>query len=85
MFQNRVVVRYEAETATAREDASLSQAIDATQIYLDKVGEVKKKLVYGLGSMRSLSLRSHLSTSFINIPSASKPVQDSQTQAQWDG
>ena len=57
MFHNRVVARYEVETATIREDAYSSQAIDATKIYLDKVGGVKKKLVYDLESMRSLCLQ----------------------------
>ena len=71
MFQNRVIAWYEVETTTSREDASSSQAIDATQIYLDEVGGVKKKLVYGLGSMRSLCLRSHVSSSSINIHSTS--------------
>ena len=37
MFQNHVITRYEAETATAKDDASSSQAINATQIYLDEV------------------------------------------------
>ena len=39
MFKNRIVARYEAETAAAREDASSSQAVVATQINLDEVGE----------------------------------------------
>ena len=51
IFQDRVVARYEAETAAVRDDASSSQSVDATQIYLDEVGGVKKKQVYGLGSM----------------------------------
>ena len=49
MFLNCVVERYEAEIAAAREDAFSSQAVDATQIYLDKVGGVKKKLIYDIG------------------------------------
>ena len=68
IFQDRVVARYEAETATIREDAYLSQSIDVTQIYLDEVGGVKKKQVYGLGSMRSVCLRSQASCSSINMP-----------------
>ena len=55
MFQNCVVARYEAKTIAAREDASSSQAVDATQIYLDEVWGVKKKLVCGLGSMGTYS------------------------------
>ena len=43
MFQNRVVARYEADTLATREDESSSQVADATQIYLDEVGGVKKK------------------------------------------
>ena len=84
IFQNRVVARYEAETAAVREDASSSQSVDATQIYLDEVGGVKEKLVYGLGSMGSVCLRSQTSSSSINMPSTSQPVQESQTQAQED-
>ena len=71
MFHNRVVSRYEVETTTIREDAYSSQAIDATEIYLDKVGGVKKKLIYDLESMRSLCLRSHVSSSSINMSSTS--------------
>ena len=56
IFQDRVVARYEAETATVRDDAFSSQLVDATQIYLDKVGEVKKKQVYDLRSIGSLCL-----------------------------
>ena len=55
MFQNCVVARYEAKTVAAREDASSSQAVDATQIYLDEVWGVKKKLVCGLGSIGTYS------------------------------
>ena len=51
-----VVVKFEAETAAVREDAFLSQSVNATQIYLDEVGGVKKKRVYGLKSMRSVCL-----------------------------
>ena len=79
MFQNHIIARYEAETATAKDDASSSQAINATQIYLDEVRGIKKKLVYGLGSMGSLSLQSHVSSSSINMPSTSQSVQDTQT------
>ena len=82
IFQDRVVARYEAETAVVREDASSSQSVDATQIYLDEVGGVKKKRVYGLGSMGSVCLRYQVSSSSINMPSTSQPVQESQTQAQ---
>ena len=74
MFHNCVVARYEVESVAAREDSSLSQAVDATQIYLDEIGGVKKKLVYGLGSMRSLCLWSHVSFSSINMPSTNQPV-----------
>ena len=84
IFQDRVVARYKAETAAVRDDASLSQSIDATQIYLDEVGGVKKKRVYGLGSMGSVCLRSQTSSSSINMPSTSQPVQESQTHAQED-
>ena len=84
IFQDRVVARYKAETAAIRDDASLSQSIDATQIYLDEVGGVKKKRVYGLGSMGSVCLRSQASSSSINMPSTSLPVQESQTHAQED-
>ena len=58
IFQDHVVVRYEAEIVAVREDASSSQSVDAAQIYLDEVRGVKKKRVYGLGSMGSLYLRS---------------------------
>ena len=75
---------YEAETATVREDASSSQSVDATQIYLDEVRGVKKKRVYGLGSMGSICLQSQASSSSINMPSTSQLVQESQTQAQED-
>ena len=51
---------------------------------LDEVGGVKKKRVYGLGSMGSVCLRSQASSSSINIPSTSQPVQESQTQTQED-
>ena len=84
IFQDSVVARYEAETAVVRDDASSSQSVDATQIYLDEVGGVKKKRVYGLGSMGSVYLRSQASSSSINMPSTSQPVQESQTQAQED-
>ena len=84
IFQDRVVARYEAETAAVSEDASSSQSVDATQIYLDEVGGVKKKRVYGLGSMGSVCLQSQASYSSINMPSTSQPVQESQTQAQED-
>ena len=84
IFQNRVVARYEAETAAVREDGSSSQSVDATQIYLDEVGGVKKKLVYGLGSMGSVCLRSQASSSSINKPSTSQLVQESQTRAHED-
>ena len=84
IFQDRVVAWYEAKTAAVREDASSSQLVDATQIYLDEVGEVKKKRVHGLGSMGSVCLRSQESSSSINMPSTSQPVQESQTQAQED-
>ena len=77
MFQNRVVEKNEAKTPATREDASSSQVTDATQIYLDEVGGVKKKLVYGLRSMRSLCLWSHVSSNSINMPSTSQPIQDS--------
>ena len=80
IFQDRVVARYEAETSAV----SLSQSVDATQIYLDKVRGVKKKRVSGLGSMGSVCLRSQASSSSINMPSTSQPVQESQTQAQED-
>ena len=63
---------------------SASQSVDATQIYLDEVGRVKKKRVSGLGSMGSVCLRSQASSSSINMPSTSQPVQESQTQAQED-
>ena len=61
IFQDRVVARYEAETAFVREDASSSQLVDATKIYLDEVGGVKKKRVYGLGSrdLYAYDLRHH--------------------------
>ena len=72
IFQDRVVERYEAETATVRDDTSLSQSVDATQIYLDEVGGVKKKRVYGLGSMGFVCLRSQASSSSINMPSTSQ-------------
>ena len=75
---------YEVETATIREDGSSSQSVDATQIYLDEVGGVKKKRVYGLGSMGSVCLRSQASSSSINMPSTSQPVQESHTRAQED-
>ena len=84
IFQDRVVARYEAETAAVRDDASSSQSVDATQIYLDEVGGVKKKRIYDLGSMGSVCLRSQASSSSINMPSISQPVQESQTQAQED-
>ena len=84
IFQDRVVARYEAEIATIREDASSSQSVDASQIYLDEVGGVKKKRVYGLGSKGSLCLRSQASSNSINMPSTSHPFQESQTQAQED-
>ena len=71
MFHNLVVGRSEAETVATREDASSSQTVDATQIYLDGVRGVKKKLLYGLGLMRSLCLWSHVSSSSINMPSTS--------------
>ena len=74
IFQDRVVARYEVETEAVREDASSAQSVDATQIYLDEVGRVKKKQVYDLGSMGSLCLRSQASSSSINIPSTSQPV-----------
>ena len=77
MFQNHLVARYETEIVASREDASSSQAVDVPQIYIDEVGEVKKKLVYGLGSMGSLCLWSHVSSNSINIPSTSQSVQDS--------
>ena len=77
IFQDRVVARYEAETAAVREDGSSSQSVDATQIYIDEVGGVKKKRVYGLGSMGSVCLRSQASSSSINMPSTSQPVQES--------
>ena len=70
IFHDRVVARYEAEAAV-REDASSSQLIDATQIYLDEVGGVKKKRVYRLGSMGYVCLRSQASSSSINMPSTS--------------
>ena len=35
-----------------------------------------------LGSMGSLCLQSHISSSSINIPSTSQPIQDSQTHTQ---
>ena len=41
-FQDRVVERYEAETAAVRDDGSSSQSVDATQIYLDEVGESRR-------------------------------------------
>ena len=85
MFQNCVVEIYEAKTIAVRENASSSQVVDATQIYLDEIRRVKKKLVYDLGSMRSLYLRSHVSSSSINMPSTSHPTQDFQTHAQGDG
>ena len=84
IFQDHAVTRYEAETAVVREDASSSQLVDATQIYLDEVGGVKKKRVYGLGSMGSVCLRSQASFSYINMPLTSQLVQESQTQAQKD-
>ena len=84
IFQDRVVTRYEAEIVTVREDASSSHSVDATQIYLDEVGGVKKKRVYGLGSMGFVCLRYQASSSFINMPSTSQPIQESQTQAQED-
>ena len=84
IFQDRVVARYEAKTVVVREDASSSQSVDATQIYLDEVGGVKKKRIYGHGSMRSICLRSQSSSSSINMPSTSQSVQESQTQAQKD-
>ena len=84
IFQDRVVARYETETAAVRNDASSSQSVDATQIYLDEVGGVKKKRVYGLGSMGYVCLRSQASSSSIKMPSTSQPVQESQTQAQED-
>ena len=34
MFQNRIVARYKVETTAAKDDASSSQIVDATQIYL---------------------------------------------------
>ena len=48
-----------------RDDSSSSQSVDATQIYLNEVRGVKKKRVYGLGSMGSLCLRSQASSSSI--------------------
>ena len=84
IFQDRVVAKFEAETLAVREDASSSQSVDATQIYIDEVGGVKKKRVYGLGSMGSICLRSQASSSSINMPSTSQPIQESQTQAQED-
>ena len=77
IFQDRVVARYEAKTVVVREDVSSSQSVDATQIYLDEVGGVKKKRVYGLASMGSVCLRSQASSSSINMPSTSQPVQES--------
>ena len=83
-IHNRVVARHEAKTAVVREDASSSQSVDATQIYLNEVGRVKKKRVYGLGSIGSVCLRSQASSSSINMPSTSQPIQESHTQAQED-
>ena len=74
MFHNRIVARYEAETAATRDDASSSQVVDATQIYLNQFGGVKKKLVYDLRSTESLCLRSHVSSNFINMPSTNQLV-----------
>ena len=74
IFQDRVVARYEVETAAIRKDEFSSQLVDATQMYLDEVGGVKKKQVYDLISMGSLCLRSQASSSSINIPSTSQPV-----------
>ena len=74
IFQDRVVARYETETVVVRDDAFSSQSVNATQIYLDEVGGVKKKRVYGLGLMGSLCLRSQASSSSINKPSTSQPV-----------
>ena len=53
-------------------------------MHLDEVGGVKKKRVYGLGSMRSVCLRSQASSNSVNMPSTSQPVQESQTQTQED-
>ena len=79
-----MVARYEAETAAVREDASSSQSVDATQIYLDEVRGVKNKRVYGLRSMGSVCLQYQASSSYINMPSTSQLVQESLTQAQED-
>ena len=53
-------------------------------MHLDEVGGVKKKGIYGLGSMGSVCLRSQASSNSVNMPSTSQPVQESQTQAQED-
>ena len=53
-------------------------------MHLDEVGGVKKKRVYGLGSMGSVCLRSQASSNSVNMPSTNQPVQESQTHTQED-